>query len=172
MKRLITAGLMTLMAGLLVSCSVGTIEHDGPALYELKVGDSVPSGIHFRSADGTDVTSQTLMSGDHLVVFFDTGCRDCRNELPVLQALYDDYSGAVGFHLISRKEDYGSVARFFADMGYTMPFVTAGEDDEHGALASTGRVPTCWFIRDGLIIGKWLDSPVMSRDNFEGALSF
>ena len=153
---------------LLSSCSSVTL--DKGVANGASVGDDVPRGIYFIDADGNDIVSQTFYSGDHLLVFFSTKCGDCRQELPILQRLYDDYRDRVSFYLIDERDGYSDVSAYFESQGLTMPFVVSDKSFHYDVLSKSGRIPTCWFIRDGVIVGKWLDSPIMTEDDFCGLL--
>ena len=149
----------------LSSCTL-TLMDDGDREERLKVGDRIPSNVYFITADGHDVTSQALREGDVMLVFFSVTCPDCRQELPVVQGLYNDYRDRVKFYLVSATDNYRMVEDYFNQSGFTMPFVASDGNFRFAELGRSGRVPTCWFIRNGRIAGVWYDSPMMSRDDF------
>lgn len=51
---------------------------------DLQTGESIPV-FSVVMDDGQIITSETLKGEVSLIVFFHTGCPDCRKELPVLQ---------------------------------------------------------------------------------------
>lgn len=57
---------------------------------DLQTGESIPV-FSVVMDDGQIITSETLKGEVSLIVFFHTGCPDCRKELPVLQKIYTDY---------------------------------------------------------------------------------
>ncbi len=57
----------------------------------LEPGDKLPV-FAVRMSDGTMVSDRTLDGHVSCIVFFNTGCPDCRKALPSVQKLYDNYS--------------------------------------------------------------------------------
>ena len=57
---------------------------------DLQTGENIPV-FSVVMDDGQIITSETLKGEVSLIVFFHTGCPDCRKELPVLQKIYTDY---------------------------------------------------------------------------------
>ena len=87
----------------------------------LAVGDKLPEFQAVMNDGSTVCVPDDLKGGVSCIVFFNTGCADCRQELPVIQQLYDDVEG-VFFLLVSRAEDEASISSWWAANGITMPF--------------------------------------------------
>ena len=68
---------------------VGCINEDVPS-GEVKVGDRLPA-FEVVMNDGTVVTDASLIGKVSVVMFFHTSCPDCRQALPRVQEIYDEY---------------------------------------------------------------------------------
>ena len=125
---------------------------------DLTVGDRIPD-FTVTLNDGTAVTGAHLSEGLSCIVFFTTGCPDCRQTLPHLQTLYDEKaSDNVRFALISREEREESIARFWSEQGLTMPY-SAQENRTIYELFARTRVPRIYICRDGVIKAMFTDTP-------------
>lgn len=124
----------------------------------LSVGDRIPS-FEIRMNDGTTVTGSQLSGGVCCIVFFSTECPDCRQTMPVVQRLYDEYSGRnVRFAIISREDDYESVSAYWRSQGFTMPY-SAQSDRRIYELFARTRVPRIYICRQGIIKSIFTDQP-------------
>ncbi|MDE5807309.1 MAG: redoxin domain-containing protein, partial [Muribaculaceae bacterium] len=83
MKRFLY--LLTISFLLLSSC----ISDDEPEVHSLSPGDRCPE-FAIMMNDGALLTSSDLQGAESIIVFFNTGCGDCRKELPVIQEVYDN----------------------------------------------------------------------------------
>ena len=101
----------------------------------LVVGNRLPD-FAIDMSDGTLVTGKMLSEGISVIVFFTTECPDCRETLPHVQRLYDEYEPhGVRFALVSREDGEASVAEYWSLNGLTMPY-----------SAQSDRKP--YFLRD------------------------
>jgi len=139
-----------LAALMLLSCSVRERKQTYPG-----PGDPLP---RFCVTDngGVRVTSDDLSSGDAVIAFFNTGCRDCREELPELQRFHDR-DGGVRMLLISREEDSSSVSHYWADNALTMPYAACTGRTVYSLFAES-RIPRTYAVREGTILAAWDDS--------------
>lgn len=152
---LITAGLLS------ASCT----EDDTRALMP---GDKLPE-FSVAMSDGTTVTNEDLSEGESLVVFFNTSCKDCRDELPVLQELYDKYGGRIRFCLISREETSASIRQYWLKHGLTMPY-SAQDNRKIYSLFAQETIPRCYLSKFGIIFHIWDDNPIMTIQDFENKI--
>lgn len=157
-------------ACLSVSC---ILDDDSGA--DLHPGDSLPE-FSVDMNDGTRVSTGSLKGKVSCVVFFHTECPDCRLAMPVIQRLYDRFAlespgfgghtpdGGVAFALISRAEGEDSVARHWAEEGFTMPYSAQDDKSVYSLFASSG-VPRVYLSdRDGIIRFVHADNPLPSYD--------
>ncbi len=106
-----------------------------------------------KSLDGVDfflsrkVGARALPKDRTPVVlsFFTTTCLPCREEIPCLQKLRDEFP-TVSYYLINVNEDPPVVARYIAKMGFTLPVLT----DRFGYIAKryqANNTPTLVIIK-------------------------
>ena len=127
---------------------------------DLGVGDSVPD-FTVTMNDGNQVTGVSLREGMGIsvIVFFTTQCPDCRETLPHIQRLYQEYASEdVKFALISREDTEENIYSFWKDNGFTMPF-SAQADRRIYELFARSRVPRVYICRDGVIKYIFTDKP-------------
>lgn len=125
---------------------------------DLGVGDLIPD-FTVAMNDGTQVNSASLREGVSVIVFFTTQCGDCRETLPHIQRLYDEYAPkGVRFALISREDTEENIYSFWKESGFTMPF-SAQADRGIYELFARSRVPRVYICRDGVIKYIFTDKP-------------
>lgn len=144
-----------LSAILLTSCI-----KERPTGADLGVGDVIPD-FEVTMNDGFVVTGHDLRQTPSCVVFFHTSCPDCQQALPQIQKVYDKYaSQGVNFALISREEEDATIASYWKDMAYTMPYSAQSTRDVYALFAQT-RVPRVYICeRGGVIKAIYTDDPV------------
>lgn len=136
---------------------------------DLVVSDVVPDFTVVMS-DGSEVTGAQLREGVCCIVFFTTSCPDCRQVLPHLQRLRNEYqSQGVRFAFISREEGAESIQQYWMENGYTMPFSAQSDRRIYELFAAT-RVPRVYICRDGLIKSIFTDSPTPSYEELAAAI--
>ena len=138
---------------------------------DLGVGDRVPD-FAVEMNDGTVTTGKMLSDGISVIVFFTTGCPDCRETLPHVQRLYDEYEPrGVSFALISREEGVEKVSEYWSSNGFSMPYSAQSDRKIYELFAST-QVPRIYINKDGLIVAIFTDLPeTPSYNDLESALS-
>ncbi len=87
----------------------------------ITVGQQLPD-FSVRMNDGTQVSPSSLSGKPAVIVFFHTGCSDCRKELPVVQRVYDECSSLASFVCISRAEDETAVAAYWQAEKLSLPY--------------------------------------------------
>ena len=143
---------------LLLSFALFSCIKEGQKGADLGVGDSVPD-FTVTMDDGSQVTGVSLREGISVIVFFTTQCPDCRETLPHIQRLYQEYaSEGVRFALISREDTEENIYSFWKDNGFTMPF-SAQADRRIYELFARSRVPRVYICRDGVIKYIFTDKP-------------
>lgn len=125
---------------------------------DLAIGDRVPD-FSVVMNDGTVVTGEELRQGVSCIMFFTTACPDCKQTLPHIQTLYDEYSSkGVRFVLISREETNESIQKHWAENGLTLPYSVQKDRAVYELFAKT-RVPRVYICKDGLIRAIFTDQP-------------
>lgn len=161
MKRI----LLIIFAAVLSGCI-----KDNPKGADLKVGDRLPD-FEVIMSDSSVVTDESLKGNVSVVVFFHTSCPDCRQALPVIQNIYDDYAPKnVGFAVISREEGSDEVLSYWKENGLEMPYSAQNSRKVYEKFASV-LIPRVYISdRDGIIRYIFTDDPVPSYDDVSSAI--
>ena len=143
---------------------------DNPKGADLQVGDSLPD-FEVVMNDGTVVTDDILKESVSVVMFFSTVCKDCRQVLPQMQKIYDEYSSqGVRFALVSRAESESSIISFWDENGLKMPY-SAQNDRKIYELFAKERIPRVYICEKGGIIRYiYTDNPNPSYDDLKNSL--
>ena len=126
--------------------------------FELVPGDEIPD-FSVEMADGSIVTSEQLSSGPSLIMFFHTSCPDCRNTLPSVQKLYDEYKDKITFLLMSREQSRSEIEEYWIEAGYNLPFSPQTGREVYNLFA-TSRVPRVYICDKGVILKAYHDDPI------------
>lgn len=132
----------------------------------IKVGEEVPD-FSVTMNDGRIVGKDSLRGKPSCIVFFNTSCEDCRNELPVLERIYGMYGvgGAVNFVPVSREQDKESVGQYWASNGFTMPYSAQTDRTVYNLFASSG-IPRIYISDAGLQVrAVFTDSPLATEED-------
>ena len=130
---------------------------------ELTVGDKVPD-FSVKMRDGRVVTDKDLLGNVSLIVFFHTGCKDCRKELPVLQRFHDDYPSCP-LVCISRAETESSIVAYWEEAGLTLPY-SPQTDTAVFNLFATHTVPRIYVVdARGIIHRIFTDNPLAEYED-------
>ena len=137
---------------------------------DLKVGDRLPD-FEVVMDDGTVVTDEILSETVSVVMFFHTSCPDCRQVLPQMQKVYDEYASAdIRIVLISREDPKESVESFWRENGLKMPYSAQNDRKVYEKFAAT-RIPRVYVNEKGGIIRYvFTDDPNPSYDEICTAL--
>lgn len=137
---------------------------------DLKVGDSLPD-FRVEMNDGRTLTDESMGETVSVIMFFHTSCPDCRQVLPQMQKIYDEYaSKSVQIALISREEPSESIEAFWKEKSLQMPYSAQRSRMVYELFAKTGipRVYICG--KGGIIRHIFTDDPNPSYDDMKSAL--
>lgn len=96
---------------LIMVTAPGCVNDEVEPVWSLQAGDRLPD-FEITLDDGSSVSTEMLKGRKSVIVFFSTGCGDCRRELPVVQDYYDECKKRdpdCFFVCISREEGEASV---------------------------------------------------------------
>lgn len=142
---------------------------DKPAGADLTVGDRIPD-FTVTMNDGTEVTGSSLCDGVSVIMFFTTACPDCRETLPHMQRIYDEYvSQGVRFALVSREDGAESVSQYWSEQGYSMPYSAQTDRSIYEMFART-VVPRVYICRGGVIKIIFTDDPNPDYDALKSGI--
>ena len=114
----------------------------------VKVGDRVPTfSVATVRADGTTSTFSTkTLTGETVIVLFNTSCGDCQRDMPLLNNYYLEHCNEPGFQMvaISREEGAESVAAYWDANHLQIPYF-AQTDRRIYNLFATSIIPRVYF---------------------------
>lgn len=136
---------------------------------DLKAGDALPAFSVMRD-DGQTVTDGSLKGKVSLIVFFNTGCPDCRKELPVLQKIYEDYSSQINIICISREEKAADIAGYWESNRLSLPYSAQENRTVYYLFAKSG-IPRVYITDKNLVIRNvFTDSPLAGYETIAAAI--
>lgn len=136
---------VTLLLLTVAGCSLSDEEE---TTERIKVGDRVPL-FTVQTVDSDDrigTFSTERLTGQTVIVFFNTTCGDCQRDLPLLNDYYLLHRNDKGFQMvaISRGEGAGSVAAYWAANGLLIPY-SAQDDRRIYSLFASSIIPRIYF---------------------------
>ena len=137
---------LMLLCLLMTGCS--SIEDDNEVTERVNVGDRVPSFSVEMVKDGERSTFSTAqLTGETVIVFFNTTCPDCQRDLPKLNQYYLKHKVDEGFQMvaISREEGEEDVAAYWKDNGLQIPY-SAQNDRRIYELFASSIIPRIYFV--------------------------
>ena len=137
---------LILLGLLMMGCS--SIEDDNEVTERVNAGDRVPSFTVDVVTDGIISTFSTAqLTGETVIVFFNTTCPDCQRDLPKLNQYYLKHKNDKGFQMvaISRAEGEDAVAAYWKDNGLQIPY-SAQSDRRIYELFASSIIPRIYFV--------------------------
>lgn len=140
-----------LLTVLMVSC----VNDDPAGGSRVSVGDALPS-FSVEMVDGCTVSSADYLGRGGLLLFFNTGCADCRMEFGAVQTAYDrtrtgDAATAPLFVCIAREETDPDIAAYWQLQHLTLPYSPQADRSIYSLFADRD-IPRIYIVgRDGCI---------------------
>lgn len=134
-------GALLLSLFLLLSSCINEPEERTPSTPEVAVGDTLPA-FQVVMDDGSQLSPAALRGKASVIVFFNTECTDCQQELPVLNAFYLAHAGDPRFRMacISRAQGRDDILAYWSNHHLELPF-SAQEDKAVFYLFAQSRIP-------------------------------
>lgn len=148
---------------MLVCTTAGCISDDEPTGNALGAGDVLPE-FSVTMNTGEVVSTMSLNGKIGVIVFFNTGCKDCQEELPVVQQLWDYYNGNPNIVIapIAREENFEEILEYWNKAGLSMPFSPQPNRDIYNLFASS-VIPRIYIVNSqGIITASYDDSAMPS----------
>ena len=150
--RIVQCAIAILSVLVLAGCS-SVIDDDDEVVERVHVGDKVPS-FSVTVTDGTETRtfSTSRLTGETVIVFFNTSCKDCQRDLPLLNKYYLEHKDEPDFQMvaISREESRESVAAYWAANGLVIPY-SPQDDRRIYSLFATSIIPRIYFCTDNVV---------------------
>jgi peroxiredoxin len=127
------------------------------------VGTTAPEVAVEKWYAGTGAWSDAPVT---LVVFFETWCPHCQNEMPRAEAMYERWRplglGVVGFTRVTKSASDDTVRSFISEHHLTFP-VGKEQAGTLSAAFSVSGIPAAAVVKDGVIV--WRGHPARLTDN-------
>ena len=129
------------------SVSQSTSSAENNTALSLK-GQQLPE-FKMTSQDGKLVASSELYDKPMLIVEWASWCPNCRNQLPIIQKMYEKYGDQVHFVLINliepEKETTETADRYITQGEYTFPYYYDMDQSAADAL-QVQMIPSMYFV--------------------------
>ncbi|MDE5675342.1 MAG: TlpA family protein disulfide reductase [Muribaculaceae bacterium] len=156
----------SIFSGLFISvliCLTATacVTENEPANTGLAEGDPLPQ-FNLTLDNGSSVSTTSLRGKTAVIEFFNTSCGDCREGLPAINRLYEEYNDhpLISIFAVSREEDAVSVGNYWAEHNFSLPYSAQSDRLIYNLFATSGIPRT--FITDasGRIVATFGDSDI------------
>ena len=165
--------MFVVVAVLAVMALAGCVTEDDGPVRSLVPGDMMPE---FSVAlSGGRVWDSREMSGKVcVIVFFSTGCADCRRELPELQKAYvackERPVDGLEFVCIAREQEEAEIGRYWREQGLTMPYAPQSDRSVYSLFANIG-IPRVYVVnRESVITAVFSDTDEFSSNDIVTAV--
>ncbi|MBR3521154.1 MAG: TlpA family protein disulfide reductase [Prevotella sp.] len=138
-----------------VGCS-SIIDDNDEVIEHVQVGDKVPSfSVSVTDGSETRTFSTSQLTGETVIVLFNTWCSDCQRELPFLNDYYLRHKDDSGFQMvaISRAEGADAVSQFWSEHSLQIPY-SAQDDRRIYDLFASSVIPRIYFVSPQGIITR------------------
>ena len=137
---------------------------------EVMVGDKLPE-FSVQMNDGTIIDGLSLKGNISFVMFFHPSCPDCRQALPEVQRIYNEYlSRGVVFALISRECGSDEIEAYWDEKGFNIPYSAQTDKTVYNMFASS-RIPRIYISDEkGTVRYIFTDDPVASYDDLKSSV--
>ncbi len=145
----------------LVITGCSSFSEEEEVVERIKVGDHVPSfTVQVKDGMQQRTFSSDQLTGETVIVLFNTSCSDCKRELPVMNRYYLQHKDDPGFQMvaISREEGEESIAAFWKEQGLEIPY-SAQEDRHIYSLFATSIIPRVYFCNsEGIVTRVFIET--------------
>lgn len=160
---------LTLLGVFTLQGCINDNEPDGPSVPQ---GSPLPD-FSVVMNDGSVVSTSSLRGKVAVIVFFNTSCPDCQQELPVIQNLWDIYKDNPQVEIvpISREESAASIKAYWSAHNLSMPF-SAQENRDVYSLFAPSIIPRVYIANpEGIIKAIFTDDPIASLNDLIDAIN-
>ena len=137
----------------------------------IQVGDTLPA-FSVTASDGSQYSNLSLKGSASVIVFFNTDCSDCRQELPQIEKAYKSFQDNpdVKWLAISREESSEAVSSYWATAGLDLPY-SAQQDRKVYNLFASQDIPRIYIAdRQGRVHFIYSDVEMPDENTFSEAV--
>lgn len=118
-----------------------------------------PRDFTLQLLNGDNITLSSLKGKVVILNFWATWCPPCREEMPSMEKLYQQYKDqGLEMLAVNLRENRNTVQQFIQQNGYTFP-VPLDLNGRVGSMYGISSIPTTFIInREGMIIGRVVGS--------------
>ena len=153
MKKVLAISLLVFLVGYAIFQAINPTD--------AKVGiteGNVSPDFELMTLDGEKMSLSSLEGKKVILNFWATWCPPCREEMPDMQKIHNDYEGEVvvaAVNLTSSEKNIDSVKRFVDELGLSFP-VLLDEDGKINKQFEVLSYPTSYIVNeDGVITTKF-----------------
>lgn len=144
MKRILFLSMIVIL--LLVSCTKTDVIPTKDEYSLIGISDELPR-FSVVTSDSVTYSNVSLRGKIVVLVFFNTSCSDCQEELPEVNKLYQLYKSNDDFRLIgiSREENGIDISAYWKSNGFDMPYSSQTDRTVYNLFAIRGipRIYIC-----------------------------
>lgn len=154
----------TLLIGILV-LTARCADDDPKEGSRVHEGDRIPA-FTVSMSDGSTVSDSNFAGRGGLILFFNTGCADCRMELPAVQQAYeafygndaeiDDDCGKPLFLCVARGQTDPDIAAYWQMENISLPYSPQADNHIYTLFADSG-IPRIYIIDADLRVCRIYD---------------
>ena len=171
MKLLVKIAVFVALSIMSITVLTGCVTegNDDVSVWSLTEGDALPE-LSVVMSDGAIVDNSSIAGAVAVLVFFNTGCADCRVELPEVQKAYEMRGGTAKFVCIARQEGAASIESFWEENGLDLPFSPQPDRSVYNLFATVG-IPRIYISDDcGVIRAVFSDTSMPSASDIVSAI--
>src|SRR5574344_270559 len=124
----------------------------------IEIGDTLPP-FSVVMNDSSICSNTSLKGCVSAIIFFNTECKDCQKELPIINSIYNSYSKNydLKFIAISRSETATEINSYWRVNGFSLPFSAQSDRSIYNKFASQ-NIPRI-YISDkyNRVVAKFYD---------------
>lgn len=138
-------------------CGTNSCVRDNePANSGISTGDALPD-FSVLLNNGTVVSNLSLRGKVAVIEFFNTGCGDCRRNLPVIDRLWKAWQTEpdVEIFTIAREEDEQGITAYWEENDLSIPFSPQPDRNIYNLFATVG-IPRIYIAdKDGVVFAVY-----------------
>ena len=138
---------------------------------KINIGDALPQ-FTVMSNDGIEYSNETLLGHIGVIVFFYTPCTDCKQALPIIDEVFEQYKNNddVRWICIGRSESAAAVASYWESNHFSLPYSAQADRSVYNLFANSG-IPRIYITNPaGMVCAIYDDTLPLDRDEFEGKI--